>query len=275
MTGKTMKQHLMNNGIYYLLILLTAWGLKFHYSRAGSDDLVWILAPTAGLVELISGTEFEHEAHTGFVGQGKRFVIAPACAGINFFIIAFCMSTFSGMQALKRHRSKLFWLGTAMLSAYLLTIVINALRIFVSIQTYTADFQLGWLTPARIHRLEGIVIYFFFLTLFYMIINKVIYKIKGGVAGKKTASGRPCAQRTNYVGWMCAGLIPYSWYGLHTLVVPLINGALRQSPGRFAEHCAVVLTASGVVLGVVLLARIVIHHVAVNHCKALTGWKRT
>jgi exosortase K len=269
MAAKNLKLHLMNNGIYYLLILFTAWGLKLHYSRAGCDELLWILAPTAGLVELISGIEFEHEAHTGFVGQGNRFVIAPGCAGINFLIIAFCMSTFSGMHAFKRHRSKLLWLGTALLSAYFLTIVINALRIFVSIHTYTADFQMGWFTPARIHRLEGVVIYFFFLTLFYMIINKTIYKFRGGAAGKKPASARPVVQGTNYLGWMCAGLIPYSWYGLHTLVVPLINGALRQNPGRFAEHCAMVLTASGAVLGIVLLARFVIHHVAVKHRKAL------
>jgi hypothetical protein len=162
-----------------------------------------------------------------------------------------------------------------LLSAYLLTIAVNALRIFVSIHTYTADIQLGWFTPARIHRLEGVVIYFFFLTLFYMIINKTIYKFRGGAAGKKPASARPVARRPNYVGWMCAGLIPYSWYGLHTLVVPLVNGALRQNPGRFAEHGVVVLTASGAVLAIFLLTRILIFHVAVKHRKSLICRRRT
>jgi exosortase K len=275
MAAKNLKPYLMNHAVYYLLILLTAWGLKFHYSRAGSDELVWVLAPTAGLVELISGIAFEKEAHTGFVGQGNRFIIAPACAGVNFLIIAFCMSAFSGMHAFKRQRSKLLWLGIAFLSAYLLTIVINALRIFVSIHTYAADIQLGWFTPARIHRLEGVVIYFFFLTLFYMIIKNAIYKFRGGVAGKKPAPARPAVQRPNYVGWVCAGLVPYSWYGLHTLVVPLINGALRQNPGRFAEHGALVLTASGAVLAIFLLTRIVIFHIAPEHRKSLTGCKRT
>ena len=98
-----------------------------------------VLAPTAGLVELVSGITFEKEADTGFVAQGNQFIIAPGCAGITFLIIAFCMSAFSGMHAFKRHRLKLVWLGSALLSAYVLTIVINALRIFVSIKTYTAD----------------------------------------------------------------------------------------------------------------------------------------
>ncbi len=89
--------HLLRNSIFYILALLIAWGLKYHYSRSGSDELAWVLAPTAGLVELISGIQFENEAHTGFVSQGSRIIIAPACAGINFLIIAFCMATFSGL----------------------------------------------------------------------------------------------------------------------------------------------------------------------------------
>jgi len=260
--------HLLRNSIYYILILLIAWGLKYQYSRAGSEELFWVLAPTAGLVELISGVQFENEAHTGFVSQGYRFIIAPACAGINFLIIAFCMATFSGMHALERHRAKLFWLGTGFLSAYVLTIVVNTFRIIVSINTYMADIQLGWLTPSRIHRLEGVVIYFFFLSLFYMIINKAIYRFRGGVAGKKPATGRADVTRTNYIGWICAGLIPYSWYGFITLGVPLVNGVLRQDASRFAEHGIMVLAASSAVLGAVLLVRIVIHHI-------ITGWKRT
>jgi len=258
---KELIHHLQYHSIYYFLILFTAWGLKYHYSRAGSEELVWVLAPTAGLVELISGIQFESEAHTGFVSQGNRFVIAPACAGMNFLIIAFCMAAFSGLHTFGRHRTNLFWLGTALLSAYVLTIVVNAFRIIVSINTYTADIQLGWLTPSRIHRIEGVVIYFFFLSLFYMIINKAIYRFRGGTAGKKPATGRHLATRTNYVGWICAGLIPYSWYGLITPLVPLINGVLRQDASRFAEHGIMVLAASSAVLGVVLLVRIVIHRI--------------
>ena len=164
--------HLLRNSPYYILVLLIAWGLKYHYSRAGSDGLTWVLAPTAGLVELVSGVPFESEAHTGFVSQGYRVIIAPACAGINFLIIAFCMATFAGVHAFDRHRSKLFWLGTGFLSAYLLTIAVNTMRISVAIYSTRADIGLGWMTAARTHRLEGIIIYFFFLSLFYMIINQ-------------------------------------------------------------------------------------------------------
>ena len=260
--------HLLSNSIYYILVLLTAWGIKYHYSRAGSEELVWVLAPTAGLVELVSGIQFENEAHTGFASQGNRFVIAPACAGVNFLIIAFCMAAFSGLHAFGRHRARLIWLGSCFLSAYVLTIVVNSIRILVSIYTYNADIQFGWMTAPRIHRLEGIVIYFFFFSLFYMIINEAICRFRGAAAYKRLPTGRPGVTRTNYVGWICAGLIPYSWYGLITLVVPLINGARQQDAVRFAEHCAMVLVASSAVLGAVLLVRMTINRI-------ITGWKRT
>lgn len=269
MNGNQLGQHLKNNGMYYFLILLAAWGLKFHYSRAGSDELLWVLAPTAGLVELISGIAFVNEAHTGFVSQGHRFIVAPACAGINFLIIAFCMATFSNMHAFRRHRSKILWFAGCFLSAYLLTIAVNTLRIIISMHTYTADIRLGWFTPARIHRLEGVIIYFFFLNLFYMIINKVSYRLRGGAAGKKPATARPGVARANYIGWICAGLIPYSWYGFHTLVLPLINGALKQNPDRYAEHSTMVLVASGLVLGVIFLVRIIADHFTVRRRKPI------
>jgi len=167
MKGKNMaridvKQHLLDNVAYYLLILLAAWGLKYHYSRAGAEELAWVLVPTAGLVELIGGIQFAYEAHTGFISRECRIIIAPACAGVNFLIIAFCMAAFSELHAFARHRAKLVWLCSGLLSAYLLTIIANAIRILISIYSHQINLQTGWLTAARVHRLEGIVIYFFF-----------------------------------------------------------------------------------------------------------------
>jgi hypothetical protein len=89
------------NWIFLLLTLLVAFGLKYHYSQARSDDLVWILGPTAVLVEQLSGIDFDKEAHTGYVNNEHRVIIAPACAGVNFFIIAFCMAVFCGIPVIR------------------------------------------------------------------------------------------------------------------------------------------------------------------------------
>ncbi len=157
-----LKKVIIKNLACYLLVVLIALGLKYHYSRAGSDALIWILAPTATLVELTGGTPFEYEAQAGFVNSDQRIIIAPSCAGVNFLIIAFCMAAFCGLHLFRRQVHKLLWLAASGLNAYFLTIVVNTLRINLSIYMYQLDIYGDWFTPARMHRLTGIVIYFFF-----------------------------------------------------------------------------------------------------------------
>ena len=121
---------------WFLIALLIAFGLKYHYSRAGSDELSWILAPTASVVEHVSGIRFENEARTGFVNHQHRVIIAPSCAGVNFLITAFCMAVFYGIHRLKSRRDKLLWLTFSGMCAYFLTIGVNAVRIILSIYLY-------------------------------------------------------------------------------------------------------------------------------------------
>jgi len=259
--------YLLRNSLYYMLVFLIALGLKYHYSRAGSDGLAWVLTPVAGLVELISGIPFENEAHAGYVSRGYRVIIASACAGINFLIIAFCMAAFAGLHAFERHRSKMLWLAIGFLGTYLLTIAANSLRIIVSIYSHNASIGLGWMTAARIHRLEGIVIYFFFLSLFYMIIKQVVCRFGGGPGYRKPAAGRPGGITTKYFRWACTGFIPLFWYGLVTLGVPLVNGAWQADATRFAEHSRMVLSTSIAVLGALFLLRIVGHTILCRFSK--------
>ena len=250
------------NGIFYLLALLIAFGLKDHYSRAGSGDLVWILGPTAGLIETVSGIQFENEANTGFVSRGYEFIIAPACAGINFLIVSFCMAVFSGIHVVKPTSSKLLWLAASLMCAYVLTISVNTLRIIASIYSYRADIYVGWMTPARVHRLEGIVIYFFFLYLFYMIIIRAIPRIRQGDRGKKITPARCGGGQTDNFRWACSGLIPLCWYGLITLGVPLLTGAYEGNVNRFREHSWTVIGASLSILTVIFLIQLIRQRIA-------------
>ena len=71
-----------------LLVLVGAFALKLHYSTASADQLRWILAPTAALVELVSGATFEFESHAGYISRERGFLIANSCAGVNFLIAA-------------------------------------------------------------------------------------------------------------------------------------------------------------------------------------------
>jgi exosortase K len=247
------KELVLKNAIFYLLALMIAIGLKYHYSRAGSDDLIWILGPTAGLVEWIGGIPFESETGAGFVNHKLRVIIAPACAGVNFLIIAFCTAVFSGLHYFKRIREKIGWLTISALSAYLVTIPVNALRILFSIYVYDADIYCGWLTVQRVHRLEGVVIYFFFLCLFYRIIMKTTHHYLRATAKKRGTGFRRNLALSGDNHWAAAGLIPLFWYGLVTLGIPLINAAYSKNGFRFIEHSGMVICGCLMVVAAIFL----------------------
>jgi exosortase K len=239
-----MKRQLLQNSIFYVIALLIAFGLKYHYSQASSDDLTWILGPTARIVEQISKIHFEKEEGTGYINREHRIIIVPSCAGVNFFIIAFCMTVCSFIHYFKGVRVKFLWLWTSFVGTYLLTLATNALRIIIAIHVYHTEIYSDWLTQERLHRIEGIVVYFSFLCIFYVIIRKIIhYYVCGPSKGKRKI-------------FLYAGFIPLFWYILINLVVPLLNVAYRGNTYRFIEHGSIVFAVCVAIVMIFLLIQI-------------------
>jgi len=224
--------------LFCILALFIALGLKYHYSRAGSDDLLWVLSPTAGLVEYLSGIRFEKEENTGYVNHERQVIITPSCASINFMIIAFCMTSFSGLNALRRSRLKNLWLGISFLTAYALTLFVNAFRIIVSIHSYEAEWFQSWGPAEMVHRIEGVFIYFTCLIFFYSMIGKILRWIQYK-AGKKEDrfDSFPSFFKT-----ASTTFIPVFWYCGITIGVPLLNRAYQKGGQGFVEHSLVVLS---------------------------------
>ena len=252
-TADNQRKFKFENALWYRIVLLIACGIKYHYSKAGSDALIWILAPTAGLVEKISRIPFEYEALTGFVNSAQRIIIAPSCAGVNFLIIAFCMATFCGLHRFRQPEHKLFWLMISAINAYALTLVVNTLRIILSIHMYRVDIYGAWITPLRVHRLAGIVIYFFFLCLFYMIMNKGLRRLLLKNNTKQTGDTRSGPSRSAHLRWPSITMTPLIWYALITLGVPLVNAAYLGNSARFAEHLGMVISGCAIVIAAIFL----------------------
>jgi len=243
----------LKNNILYIVVLIAAMGLKYHYSRAGSDELGWILGPTAWVVEHVSGIPFEPETGTGYVSRDYWIIIAPACAGVNFFIIAFCMSAFSGLSLLKLSKFKGPWVALSAAGAYLLTVVVNAFRIFVSIWTLEADIYSKAITPEMIHRVEGTFIYFFFLSLFYLMLRKTLHcfipfeiRMTPHFSGKHVKNPRK----------RHSCFVPMFWYTLFCLGLPLVNRAYQKNGTLFVEHSMVVLSVCAVVFLLIFLIQL-------------------
>jgi exosortase K len=242
------KSEILHKGVCYLLVLFIAVGLKYFYSRAASEDLVWILSPTASIVECLSGAHFEKELNIGYVSTCRGIAIVPACAGLNFMIAAFCMAAFWLLHSMKRRSVLPLCIIAAMAAAYLVTVAVNSVRIVISMYLYKANIYTPLITPERVHRIEGVVIYVVFLSLFYLAVRKITEatKICATAVKEKTGCG-------NIRKALITSIIPLFWYFLIALAVPVLNNAHHNHAGLFWEHFFIVLTVGVIIFLIIFL----------------------
>ena len=226
---------------FYLLALLLMVGLKIHYSRAASNDLVWILGPTAAVVEWLGGGDFYREIHAGYLRQDGAFLIAPACAGVNFLIMVFGTTVWTGLPRFRNWRAKLGWLVTVAAAAYLTTVGVNALRIRAAIALAGADLHGAWLTPQRVHRLAGMVVFLPALCLFYLLSERLTAGAFRPAAIHRNDQIPPRPGR-----WRDA--LPLFWYWAVGLGIPLARAAWHRPNGLFWEHAATLLLGGAMTL---------------------------
>lgn len=220
-----------------LVVVLCALALKLYYSTATPDELRWILAPTTALVELLSGRSFTFESYTGYMSSDHRFVIAVSCAGVNFLLTAFLML---GLRRLWRDRFQaVSWsfLPLAAVVAYVTTLIANTVRICIALEIQKHAVQVDGLSANQLHRLEGIVVYFAFLLVLFVLTEK-----------------RSAAPSRKLV------LFPLGVYYVTTLGLPLLNGSYKQGT-PFVEHSLFVLALPILLLATYLLLARRLEHI--------------
>ena len=144
-------------GLVVALVVVVV-GKQF-YRTASPGDLTWILAPTARSVSLLTHSTFVYEAGAGWIDRDQTFIIAAACAGVNFAIAAFLVITFGWLGGMRSARTTIGRLAGAAAVAYLATIMVNTLRIAIALALHRGVIDIGDLDRAEVHRDEGIVIY--------------------------------------------------------------------------------------------------------------------
>lgn len=202
-----------------------AYGLKLGYSRSSAEQLGWILAPTARAVGALRGEALHLVPGVGWAAPDGSYHIAPACAGVNFLIVAFAVAALGFVPRLgSPGRRAAGWLA-ALAGAWGLTIAVNALRIAVAVPLYRLDLAAAGLPPDRLHRLWGSALYLAALW--------GLWRALEAPASPASGPGRAGAARAS------AFLVPALYLGM-TVLVPLANGGWRQAGGRFAEHAIMV-----------------------------------
>lgn len=197
-------------------VVLCALALKFYYSTATPDELLWILAPTTFLVELLSGQQFVFESYFGYLSSDRTFVIAVPCAGVNFLIAAFLMVALRRLWNERVGPRNWYSIPLAAAIAYVATIIANATRIYLALELRARSVEVSGLTDNQLHRLEGILVYFGFLLVLFVLQERFEWT-------------KPKVL-----------VFPLVVYYAITLGVPLANGAYRQGTA-FWEHTVFVL----------------------------------
>jgi exosortase K len=195
---------------------------KQFYRDASPADLRWILAPTAQLVSWVSGHDFAYEAGQGWINIDIMFVIAPACAGVNFALAALLALVLGSLANMTDWRSTLSRLARAAVLAYTATLVVNTVRIAIAVHMHRAD----------LHRVEGILVYLGGLIGLY------------ALARALDVSG-PSGRKLRAFHWFG---VPLCAYLLITLVMPLANGAAQRDD--FVRHATAVLAVCFVVVAI-------------------------
>jgi exosortase K len=197
--------------------ILAAYGLKLAYSRASAADLAWVLVPTARAVGWLRGETLALHPGAGWMPPDGSYVIAPACAGVNFMILALTVSVLGFAHRLRDPLARLGWWLASAAGAYALTLAVNTLRIVAAVALYRLGPVAG-LNPEQLHRLLGTVIY--------------LGALLGLFAGLDWFTAR-----RGRGSWLAAGGLVVGLYLGMTLAVPLLNG---HPGGRYAEHAMMV-----------------------------------
>ena len=210
--------------------MLAAYGLKLSYSRAAAEDLAWILGPTARAVGWLRGETLTLSPGAGWMAPDGSYIIAPACAGVNFMILVLTVAVLGFAHRLRSPGQRLSWWIGSLFGAYLLTIAVNTLRILGAMELYRIG-PVTWLTREQEHRLLGTVLYLGVLWGVFGLLDR----LTGQVARSRLAA---------------ALLVPGAYLGM-TVVVPLVNGHLGD---KYAEHAMMVSLAT-LLIGVLMLWR--------------------
>ena len=215
----------------YLIALMLMFLLKRHYSMASADELRWILQPVGWLVNGWDRLPYAWESGIGLVRADQRITIAPACAGVNFLIMAYGLMVFAFLHHQRTLVRRAAWLAGAFVAAYAVSIMTNAARIVLAITLYDADVDWGALTPERMHTIAGIAVYSGALGLYYAVLQRII-----------TAEGR--------TSWPLRGFwLPWIWYVTGAVAVPVAHRAWIGQDRPELGYCLTVVGISSLIWG--------------------------
>ena len=168
-TNKNIPFYLTTIGLFILL--------KFGYKLADNDNLIFLLKPTDQIVGLLTGSHSIYFSDKGYYHDSLNILIEKSCSGFNFMLLCFCMLTFLFLKHSNNKTFKILSIPVSLIVSYVLTIFVNASRIFVSIimQQQVSNILIGR-SHLILHEIVGVITNLTFLILIYSIAEKSLTK---------------------------------------------------------------------------------------------------
>ena len=225
--------------ILCFLTLLIIFSMRFCCRITDSDALTWILAPTTRWASFLGNIPFEYLPHQGYVNHFYRFLIAPSCSGIRFMTTTFLMLVFSFLYQIPSVKAGYLWFAFSIAFSYCTTILVNGIRIVVSIYLpiplEQAGILNGWLNPDRLHTLIGTVVYFSSLCAIYPVASFICQRVFIR-STKETIKAAPDNLRHGF-----KLLIPSFWYLSAVLVLPFLRRILQNDWNDFGSYAVLII----------------------------------
>jgi exosortase K len=147
---------------------------KLAYSRAGTEDLAFLLAPTNKLLSTISAQSYTRTLEGAYFYEQAGILVDKSCSGFNFFLIAALLFVFLTLAYVFTQKGKVLGIVASILGAYFLTIFTNCSRIIAAIFVQDLGFMPD--NKALVHEAVGIITYLTFLILTYMLVERSLRK---------------------------------------------------------------------------------------------------
>ena len=141
------------------------------------NDLLFLLRPVCFLIHLLTGSSPVFIEGEGYLFSDLNIIIGLSCSGYTFWSLCFLVIAFSVMRITKTMVRVAILIPIAILLSYLLTIVVNTIRILISIYTQ----EIGNLILSKqphflIHEITGTLVYILSLLLIFMLISSLLKK---------------------------------------------------------------------------------------------------
>lgn len=156
----------------FLVTLSIAVWLKLFLIVSNASDLGWILSPTMYLVKAFTGLQFFFDPAKGYINFENAVVVGTSCAGVNYLVLALCMTIVSFVPRFTRHKLPAF--AVLILAAYTVTILVNSFRIVVGIALLHTASHFRFKLTDTVHEAQGIFVYFTFLVLYYVSLQALV-----------------------------------------------------------------------------------------------------